>query len=60
MMTYTFFRLVRIWDLKNPTHFYTLEGHNGGIECIQIDTHRDILVSGARDGIIKVGLLCPL
>jgi len=47
-------KFVRIWNLNHYCCTSTLEGHAGGVDCLQIDTSRDILVSGARDGTLKV------
>jgi denticleless len=48
-------RLGRISDLETNCIVQTLRGHQGTVKCVSWDPcHRDVLATGARDGMIYI------
>ena len=46
--------LIRVWDMPSLSYRGSLCGHKGSILCLQLDSARDLLISGSSDATIKV------
>eukprot|EP01083_Nonionella_stella_P056987 149794_1 len=49
-------RTIKIWGLTSPTHHFSLEGHEKGVNCISYFAggDRPFLVSGGDDLLVKI------
>eukprot|EP00567_Pseudictyota_dubia_P002390 CAMPEP_0197466024 /NCGR_PEP_ID=MMETSP1175-20131217/64840_1 /TAXON_ID=1003142 /ORGANISM="Triceratium dubium, Strain CCMP147" /LENGTH=910 /DNA_ID=CAMNT_0043002053 /DNA_START=58 /DNA_END=2786 /DNA_ORIENTATION=- len=49
-------RSIKVWGLGSPTHHYTLEGHERGVNCIDYYPSGDkpYILSGADDRTVKI------
>jgi len=49
-------RTIKVWGLGSPTHHYTLEGHEKGVNCIDYYPSGDkpYILSGADDRTVKI------
>jgi len=49
-------RTIKVWGLNSPTHHYSLEGHERGVNCVDYYPSGDkpYLLSGADDKTVKV------
>lgn len=49
-------RSIKVWGLGSPTHHYTLEGHERGVNCVDYYPSGDkpYILSGADDRTVKI------
>ncbi|KAH3759001.1 coatomer subunit beta' [Pelomyxa schiedti] len=49
-------RTVKVWGLNSSNPYFTLEGHDKGVNCVDymVDGDKPYLVSGADDRLVKV------
>ena len=49
-------RSIKVWGLGSPTHHYTLEGHEKGVNCVDYYPSGDkpYILSGADDRTVKI------
>lgn len=46
--------LIRLWSMEDLCYRGRLEGHEGSVLCLQLDSKRGFLVSGSSDSTIKI------
>ena len=47
-------KTLRVWDIENDECLYKLEGHKGAIKTVALCSDCDIVVSGSDDGTVKL------
>jgi len=50
-------RAIRLWDMDTLSYVGKLEGHQGSVLCLQIDSKRGVVVSGSSDSRVKIWCL---